>query len=171
MSHRARALVLACLLLAGCTSSKDASSKASPKNPGADLSAIVVTPLGSAPALKLGAAQKTPMVVNVWATWCVPCRKEMPAFEQVASAYADKVRFVGINLGDGESQAKQFVADTGVTFDQYLDSDMTAQAALAIASMPATVFVRADGTIAATHNGALDEAALREQIKQKLGVE
>lgn len=109
-------------------------------------------------------------MLNFWASWCVPCRKEMPDFENVAGEHRSSVRFVGVNLGDTESAAAKFVAETGVTFDQYLDPDMTAQAALSIVNMPSTVLLRADGTIATTHSGALDATELRRLLRDELGI-
>ncbi|MFN8050987.1 MAG: TlpA disulfide reductase family protein [Acidimicrobiales bacterium] len=158
--------VVALLLAIGCTSS-DTGSSAKP-NP---LTTIRVTPLGDAPALRLGVRTDAPLVVNVWATWCVPCRKEMPALEATARRYDGSVRFVGINFGDDAKTAQKFVDETGVTFDEYRDPDSTAQAALSITGMPATVFVRADGTVAAVHNGALDEPTLEKLLQKRLRVD
>ncbi|HOT79414.1 MAG TPA: TlpA disulfide reductase family protein [Microthrixaceae bacterium] len=164
------ALLVAALLgltAVGCNSSDDTTSSSGDDD---TLAAVTVTPLADAPPLQLGSASKTPMVLNVWATWCAPCRKEMPAFDVTASKYEGVVRFVGVNLGDTEVAAQQFVDETGVGFDQYLDPDSTSQVALSITTMPATAFIRADGTIAATHNGALDEAELERLIADELGV-
>ena len=157
---------LAGLTATGCGSSDDTTSSGDDDS----LAAVTVTPLADAPPLRLGSASATPMVLNVWATWCAPCRKEMPAFDVTASKYEGVVRFVGVNLGDTEVAAQQFVDETGVGFDQYLDPDSTSQIALSITTMPATAFIRADGTIAATHNGALDEAELERLIADELGV-
>ena len=160
------ALALTLVPLAACGSSDQRSGTEHTTTPG--LAAITVTPLTDAPAIRFGRATATPMVVNVWATWCVPCRKEMPAFDAVAKQYDGAVRFVGINLGDTAALARQFVDETGVSFDQYLDPDSTAQAVLGITSMPATVLLRADGTIAATHNGALDAGELTSLLHDRL---
>ena len=135
-----------------------------------DFASVQLSPLGDAPKLQLGEPTDKPMVVNMWATWCVPCRKEMPDFENVAGEHRSSVRFVGVNLGDTESAAAKFVAETGVTFDQYLDPDMTAQAALSIVNMPSTVLLRADGTIATTHSSALDATELRRLLRDELGI-
>jgi len=156
------------LIATGCNSSDDTTSSSSGDDD--SLTAVTVTPLADAPPLRLGSASATPMVLNVWATWCAPCRKEMPAFDATASKYEGVVRFVGVKLGDTEAAAQQFVDETGVGFDQYLDPDSTSQIALSITTMPATAFIRADGTIAATHNGALDEAELERLIADELGV-
>lgn len=152
--------------LIGCSSTNEPAAK-----PGSGVAAISVAPLSSAPPLKFGTPTDLPLVVNVWATWCGPCRKEMPAFDAVAKRYEGSVRFVGVNLGDEEPAAKKFVQETGVGFDQYLDHDSTTQIAFAITTMPATVFIRTDGTIAETHNGALGEPELETMLSERLGVE
>ena len=59
--------------------------------------------------------------MNLWATWCVPCRKEIPDFEAVHQARGDAVRFVGVNVGEEPDQAAAFIAEVGATYDQYLD--------------------------------------------------
>lgn len=153
-------------VVAGCGSTTDSSG-----GDGADaLSSVDLTPLADAAPIRLGGATDTPTVLNVWATWCAPCRKEMPAFEEVSGTYEGVVRFVGVNLGDTESSARQFIVDTGVTFDQYLDLQSDVQAALSITTMPATAFIRADGSVAAVHNGALDTAELEAMLADELGV-
>jgi len=173
--RRAGATALVAVLLAataGCTSGDSSSNDGADTGGGTDtgLAAVHLTPLDGAPALRLGEPSPTPLVVNVWATWCVPCRKEMPEFDTTAERYEGEVRFVGVNLGDDEADARRFVTDTGVRFDQYLDPDYTAQAAWSIANMPTTAFVRADGTVAEVHAGAVAEGELATLIERHLGV-
>lgn len=110
-----------------------------------------------------------PAVVNLWATWCAPCRAEMPAFEAVHADIGDEVRFVGINEGDEGPAAAAFVAEVGVTFDQYLDLDGGLTDGLRIAGLPATVVLDEDGSVLTVHNGALTEDGLRSLIDEHLG--
>ena len=161
-------VAIAGAVLAGGACSGDSSGSS---DDSVDLASVQLSPLAGAPKLQLGEPTEQPMVVNLWATWCVPCRKEMPGFEKVANEHRSTARFVGVNLGDTETAATKFVAETGVTFDQYLDPDMTAQAALSIVNMPSTVLLRADGTIAKTHSGALDATELRRLLRDELDVE
>lgn len=161
-------VAIAGAVLAGGACSGDSSGS---REDSVDFASVQLSPLAGAPKLQLGEPTEQPMVVNLWATWCVPCRKEMPDFEKVANEHRSTVRFVGVNLGDTETAAAKFVAETGVTFDQYLDPDMTAQAALSIVNMPSTVLLRADGTIAKTHSGALDATELRRLLRDELDVE
>lgn len=110
-----------------------------------------------------------PAVINLWATWCGPCRTELPAFEAVHVELADRVRFVGVNQGDEGGPAADFLDEVGVTFEQYLDVDGELSDALSITGLPATVFVAADGS-AELHSGALDEGELLELIDSYLAI-
>lgn len=106
----------------------------------------------------------TPVVVNLWATWCTPCVKEMPAFEQVAGAIGDGVVIIGVNVGDSPEAATDFAADLGVTYPQYTDPDGVLETALAVTGLPATAFVAADGTVLEVHQGAYTAEELTAAI-------
>ena len=103
--------------------------------------------------------------MNLWATWCGPCRAEMPAFQTV-STEIDDVRFVGVNQGDAGDAATEFLDEVGVDFDQYLDPDGALTNALRVAGLPATFVIDADGTIVEVHNGALDEDGIRALVAE-----
>lgn len=102
-----------------------------------------------------------PALVNLWATWCGPCRAEMPAFQAVAGDLGD-VQVVGINEGDAGDKAAAFLDEIGVTFPQYLDPDGAISAELRVSGLPATLVVDADGTVVSIHSGALDEDGIRD---------
>ncbi len=110
-----------------------------------------------------------PAVINLWATWCGPCRAELPAFEAVHLRLADRVRFVGVNQGDEGGPAASFLDEVGVSFEQYLDLDGAFSDELSITGLPATVFVAADGSTE-LHAGALDEGELLELVDTYLGI-
>ncbi|MEX0846415.1 MAG: TlpA disulfide reductase family protein [Ilumatobacteraceae bacterium] len=109
-----------------------------------------------------------PAVVNLWATYCAPCRAEMPAFEQVANDIGDQVRFIGVNEGDDAASAQAFLDEVGVTFDQYLDANGALTDALRVTALPATVVVDADGAVLTVHSGALDEQGIRDLVADHL---
>lgn len=109
-----------------------------------------------------------PAIVNLWATWCGPCRTEMPAFQEVSTEY-DDVRFVGVNQGDAGDAAAEFLDEVGVTFDQYLDPNGELTNALRVAGLPATFVIDADGVVVEVHNGALDPDGIRALVAE-LGV-
>ena len=106
-----------------------------------------------------------PAIVNLWATWCGPCRTEMPAFQEVSTEY-DDVRFVGVNQGDAGDAAAEFLDEVGVTFDQYLDPNGELTNALRVTGLPATFVIDADGTVVDVHNGALDPDGIRALVAE-----
>jgi cytochrome c biogenesis protein CcmG/thiol:disulfide interchange protein DsbE len=105
----------------------------------------------------------TPTVVNLWATWCSPCVKEMPAFDRVATSTVG-VRIIGVNVGDTAESATTFAAKLGVRYAQYTDPEGKLSAALSVSGLPATAFVDATGTVLQIHQGALTEQELRDQL-------
>jgi cytochrome c biogenesis protein CcmG/thiol:disulfide interchange protein DsbE len=105
------------------------------------------------PALDVGAL-RGPAVVNLWATWCQPCRKELPAFQEVSTARPD-VRFVGVDIAEDAAKARDFLAELGITFDQYLDDRSRLSEALGTAVLPVTIVVDADGKVATEHVGPM----------------
>src|SRR6266508_4814410 len=111
-----------------------------------------------------------PLVLNVWASWCGPCRTEMPAFQQVYLKAKDKVGFLGLDYLAVEAAARRFVAQTGVTYRLAADPKGTAGAKLGVASLPATLFIAADGTLRGRHPGAMTATQLRAAIRRYLEV-
>lgn len=113
-----------------------------------------------------------PVVVNFWATWCPPCRSELPAFDALNAEYGDRITFMMVNLTDGERDTvdgvKSFVASEGYSFPVYYDTAFSAAEAYRIYSIPVTVFVRADGTLAAQQIGAMQESQLRAYLDELL---
>ena len=105
-----------------------------------------------------------PAVVNLWATWCVPCKRELPAFQAVHESLAGAVTFVGVNIGDDGDEAADYLDDLGITYDQYLDVDAELTAALETATLPMTLILDADELIALRHIGPLDQDELIEAL-------
>jgi cytochrome c biogenesis protein CcmG/thiol:disulfide interchange protein DsbE len=111
-----------------------------------------------------------PVVVNFFASWCVPCVEEMPAIEAVHQSLGDRVTFVGLANQDRDEDALATVDATGVTYATYGDPDASAITYFGGLSMPTTVFIAADGTVVDVNNGPLTEAELRAKITDVLGV-
>lgn len=103
-------------------------------------------------------------VINLWATWCAPCRRELPDFEQVHLEMIGEVRFIGVNLGDRAADAAAFIAEVGVSFEQYLDADGSLNERLGTATLPVTVITDPQGRISLVHSGPMDAAELKEAI-------
>lgn len=122
---------------------------------------------GGAP-VTLADLEGRPMVVNFFASWCGPCAREMPDFEEVHQQRGDEVRFVGVNIQDTPAAALELVQRTGVTYDVVRDTSAGLFRAFGGVSMPTTVFVTADGEITEVRGGALTVGALRERIDRLL---
>jgi thiol-disulfide isomerase/thioredoxin len=126
-------------------------------------------PLLNGGEFKLTEARGDVVVLNVWGSWCPPCRKEAPALQAVAeSLAADGVRFVGINTRDNETDARAFQAEFGVTFPSVVDTDGTRMLAfrdtLPPAAIPTTLVIDREGWVAARVLGAITEPSLRDLI-------
>ncbi|MEV0644627.1 TlpA disulfide reductase family protein [Phytomonospora sp. NPDC050363] len=110
-----------------------------------------------------------PMVINIWASWCAPCRDELPSVE--AYAAKGKVAVLGVNTQDTEDAARSIVEDFGLTFPSRFDPDGTLLATLGKRVLPVTVLVTAEGTVAHTYSGpALSEDALAALVEKHLDV-
>lgn len=104
-----------------------------------------------------------PLVVNFWATYCPPCKAEMPMLRRLVGARSNVV-LVLIDEGDSPGAARSFLQAAGVDRPALLDTDLAAGRAYGVAALPTTVFVRADGTIDRRHIGQLDEGVLAAEL-------
>ena len=119
-------------------------------------------------AYKLSDFEGKPVVLNFWASWCGPCKSEMPDFEMAYQEYGEKIQFLMINMTDGYqetvSSANDFIKDKGYTFPVFYDSNLEAAKAYSVYSIPATYFIDAEGYIIAWGSGALSAENLQEGI-------
>lgn len=126
-------------------------------------------------AVKLSEYFGKPIVINFWASWCGPCKSELPAFDAMYEKYGDEVVFMMINLTDGYNETvngvKEFVFDGGYSFPVYYDTKYDAANTYGIYSIPETVFINTDGSIYHTQLGAMSEKVLENYIKQMIGEE
>ena len=141
-----------------------AASCASPDG-SAQLPDKAVRSLAGTTELNLAAIDE-PMLINLWATWCTPCKRELPDLQRVYDDPTTTVRIVGVNIGDDESSVREYTEKIGVTFEQFLDFDGTIETALRVSSLPATALIGADGEVITVHQGVLDEVGIRALIAQ-----
>lgn len=109
-----------------------------------------------------------PAVVNVWASWCAPCRAEFPVFQQTSADMGKQVAFLGVNSDDNEDAAKTFLSTHKVPYPSYSDPDKDIAGDLdATHGFPATAFFNADGELTYTHSGPFqDQAELEAAIRE-----
>jgi thiol-disulfide isomerase/thioredoxin len=181
------------LLLAGCSGSTDGVA-AAPSSGGVDV-AGADTDLSPCPAqrdtpavpsdlpalafdcfsggsLDLARAPGVPTVLNLWASWCPPCREELPVVQQLAAAAGDRLRVLGLVSKDGVGPATSFAADAGATFPSAYDADGALMDDLGLRALPYTYFLAADGSVAYVQVGPVDSLAQFEQlVAEHLGVQ
>lgn len=147
-------LLVALFLLAACG---EDSGRIQP-GIGAQLPAVVLTGLIGEASTSTDALLGTPLVINFWATWCGPCRDEMPSLERLSHRLAAHgVRVIGVAVDTDLNLAAEFVRTHGLTFPIYADGDKKQfQSLLRVKSLPETVLVTAEGAIAARIVGARD---------------
>ncbi|MFP3153248.1 TlpA family protein disulfide reductase [Lachnospiraceae bacterium ZAX-1] len=104
-----------------------------------------------------------PVIVNFWASWCPPCKGEMPVFNSAFAEYGDTISFVMVDMvGQRESQenGENYVSDAEYSFPIYFDTDQNAALTYGIASIPTSLFIDGDGNLITYAVGAIDEDAL-----------
>ncbi|MFG1652898.1 TlpA family protein disulfide reductase [Micromonospora sp. NPDC049275] len=110
-----------------------------------------------------------PAVINVWASWCGPCRKELPAFQRLSERTAGHLQVVGVNTQDSRGGAQSIGEDFGVRFPILVDQGDALQRELKRKAFPLTLFVDAQGRIRHIDaTGALDDAQLAKLVRQHL---
>jgi cytochrome c biogenesis protein CcmG/thiol:disulfide interchange protein DsbE len=114
------------------------------------------------------AGSATPMVVNLWASWCIPCRSEAPLLAEAHSQLGDEVRFIGVATEDTQVDAEAFVAEFSMTFENYFDRNGEVKAWVGSMGLPTTFFVAPGGQIVSTVFGVIDERKLALEIDELL---
>ena len=106
--------------------------------------------------------------VNFWASWCGPCKMEMPDFEEKYQSLGEEINFLMINMTDGSREtvktASDFIEKEGFTFPVYYDEKSNASITYSVYSLPTTYFIDADGYAIAQSTGAIDSETLQKGI-------
>ena len=119
-------------------------------------------------ALNLSDFSGKPVILNFWASWCGPCKSEMPDFQEAYKEYGEEIQFLMVNLTDGYQEtvekASSFINDAGYTFPVYFDTDTAGAATFGVYSIPMTFFIDKDGNMAAYAQGAINQETLQTGI-------
>lgn len=178
-------IAVAVLALSACSSDESAAPESAGGFVAGDGSIVVVPEDERQPAPEVAGTtlDGTPLaladhlgevvVLNVWASWCAPCRAEAPELEEVSQEFADSgVQFIGLNTRDSETSAKAFLATKGVTFPSLVDADGQLQLQFADTlppkAIPSTLVIDPQGRVAARALGAVSAASLRAMIEPLL---
>jgi cytochrome c biogenesis protein CcmG/thiol:disulfide interchange protein DsbE len=129
--------------------------------------------------LRLADLRGSVVALNFWASWCAPCKSELPRFQAIADEAArtgEPVRVVGVGIkNDYDKNALALVSELGLTFPIGRDSagddplHGPIETAFGLADYPTTVFIRPDGTVAVVHIGEMDEQQIRAALKRAAG--
>ncbi|MDD5603188.1 MAG: TlpA disulfide reductase family protein [Eubacteriales bacterium] len=123
---------------------------------------------GNGAEVKLSDFIGKPVVLNFWASWCPPCKSEMPHFDKLYGEIGNEVQFVMVDLVDGQretlSLGKKFIANSGYRFPVFYDISGEAAYVFGISSIPVTVFIDREGNIITGNLGAMSENSLRDGI-------
>ena len=109
-----------------------------------------------------------PTVVNVWASWCIPCRSETPLLVEAHHVFSDRIDFIGVDVQDDQKSAAAFLAEFDVPYPNFFDPQAEIRTALGGRGVPITYFIAADGSIVDTHIGVIDEQQLALQLDELL---
>lgn len=99
-------------------------------------------------------------MVNVWASWCLPCRSEAPLLDQAHAEYGDRIAFIGVDVQDSQTGAREFLAEFGLDFDHFFDRDRSIPNHYGAFGTPVTLFFAPHGDLVQLHNGVIDERTL-----------
>ena len=122
---------------------------------------------GDGNSVKLSEFEGKPVVLNFWASWCGPCKSEMPDFEEAYQKYGEKVHFLMVNCTGGREtldSAKAFIEENSYTFPVYFDTTYEAASTYGASSIPMTFFIDANGDLVTYGMGALSAELLQKGI-------
>jgi cytochrome c biogenesis protein CcmG/thiol:disulfide interchange protein DsbE len=122
--------------------------------------------LGTGPARPVSSGDGRPTVVNLWASWCAPCVREMPLLQSVADRAGEDVRFVGVDIEDENDSAAALLEATGVRYDQYSDPTGSVRRAVRAFGLPVTLVFDAQGHEVARRLGEVEAGWLEDSLRQ-----
>lgn len=137
---------------------------------GRELIEFKLREVGSGAPMDIASLKGKPMVINFWATWCLPCYAEHGVLTRTARRMGSDVQFVGVVFDDEESRILRFLDENGRAYPTLVDEDGKVAIAYGVYGVPETFFVDPSGTIVAKHEGPLDDASLNAYLASMMGV-
>lgn len=129
----------------------------------------IVLPNFAGETVRISDFEGQPLVVNYWASWCLPCLAELPGFEEVYQRRRGSLQFLGINLADDPARALTVAADTGITYPLAIDQDGSSYAEFGGFAMPTTIFISSEGNVLEVYSGDLTAGELEARIEHHFG--
>jgi thiol-disulfide isomerase/thioredoxin len=114
----------------------------------------------------LGQLEGTPVVVNVWGSWCEPCREEAPHLAAAHREFGDRVQFLGVDILDARESARAFMREHGWTYPSVFDPPGSIRDALGLLGQPVTVFYDASGRVVDRWVGPIPVGELRGRLEE-----
>lgn len=130
---------------------------------------FALAPVGGGEPVSLAQLQGRPVVLNFWATWCVPCVQEHPLLLSAAQQLGEEVQFFGIVYQDEEENARGWLRRHGSAYPSLVDPQSKTAIAYGIIGVPETYFIDPEGTIVAKHIGPLDGQTLMARLREAQG--
>lgn len=106
-----------------------------------------------------------PVVLNFWASWCAPCRVEMPHFQNASRKFNGRAAILGVNQGESAAIVTNFGNEFGITYPLLVDEENEVNRLYTVNSLPTTVFIGADGVVREVLIGTISQAVLEERIE------
>jgi thiol-disulfide isomerase/thioredoxin len=168
-------LALAVAFLAGCTGSGGPTGAPEPMGlPAGNATEVpgLPTTVDALPDVDpagyrqlLGELRGTPVLVNVWASWCTPCVSEIPRLVEAHERYGTRVQFLGIDLLDNRSGAQAFIRDLDMTYPSVFDPSGAVRDSLGLFAPPVTLFYDRRGRLVATSYGEISDTDLQSNLR------
>ena len=157
------AVVLLAVVAVGCSNGAAGDAGDGPLLP-ADADELPAFDLATYEQL-LAELEGTPVLVNIWASWCGPCRDEAPHLAAAHAEFGDRVQFLGVDILDERGSAREFMREYGWTYPSVFDGSGSIRDGLGLLGQPATLFYDASGELVKTWSGPLTEEALADGLE------
>lgn len=132
--------------------------------PGERLPDLTLPCLTDGSSVELASLAGRPTLVNLWASWCQPCRDEMPLLERNHRKHGDQVAFVGVDTQDITGAAAEFLEEVGVTYPQVVDTEGELLRNLRLPGLPVTVLLDSEARVVGKHIGELSQKDLDQLL-------